>query len=174
MKKNEKGISLIQLLSFLVIVGVVLAVVVGLFSKYMKASQKKSYLSSAQLYIDEARKALTSAGELPIGVGEEAIVPVSKLKLNKDRSKSPYLCGWVDEKSYVVIKNVRTTEKPLYVYFVALQDRKGNCIELTEEEKVMKKDISVGNCKIQRIGEINSELIRYENGKYSVVQDSTE
>lgn len=149
---NEKGVTLLQMVILLVVVLVLALFIVPQLIGYITSSKKSSFISSAKFYIGETRKFLTSNESFPVDTNQSMNVYVSELNLNQDKRESVYGYPWVEENSFILVKNIGTMESPVYSYSIALQDEEGFCIELREESELNKKDVKKGGCHIQGIG----------------------
>jgi len=151
--KNEKGLTLAQLVFLIVIVLIVLVVFVPRILGYISNSKSGTFISSAQFYVDEVRNYLTLTRGFPVDQNDIVTFPISNLELDQEKQKSVFGNSWVDEKCYVVAKNVGTMEVPKYSYSIALEDEEGYCIELKDETQLRKSDVKTGGCKISIIDE---------------------
>ena len=89
------------------------------------------------------------------------IKPLKKVLLHrpgKELLKSPFGGDWVIEKSYIILKNSGTEFEPVYDYYIALEDNKGNCLELTEESK-LKRNLVTTNCSILEYAETKDAYV---------------
>lgn len=151
---NEKGLTLSQLVLLLVVVLVVLLVVVPQIFHYIVDSKTGTFISSAQFYIDEVRNHLTITQGFPVDTNDSVPFQILDLDLDQKKQKSVYGNEWVNEKSYVIAKNVGTMENPTYSYSITLQDKGGYCLELTEETVLKKGSVKKDDCQIINFNEL--------------------
>ncbi len=151
---NEKGLTLSQLVLLIVVMLVVVLVIVPRIFNYIVNSENVSFISNAQFYVDEVRKRLTLTEGFPVDQNATVTYPISELDLDQKKKKSVYGNPWVDEKCYVVTKNIGTMESPKYSYSIALQDEKGYCMELTDEANLKKADVKTEGCQIPNFSEV--------------------
>ena len=115
-----------------------------------------SFISNAQFYIDEVRKNLTLNEAFPVDQNAMVAFPISDLELDQKKKKSVFGNPWVDERCYVISKNIGTMENPKYSYSIALEDENGYCLELTDEVSLKKANVKKEGCKIQDFSEVSA------------------
>lgn len=180
MKKfnNKKGFTLIELLAVIVILGIIMAIAIPSMTGYIANSRKDTMLSTAQEYINSARTLLISENALP-AYGEAVVVPVSTIKVDKG-GVSPYTNKAFKEtsgKSYVLVYNTAATAAATgsdsYEYAVALEDDKGNCLDLVSEKflttavtRKKRAHIKGGSCAINAITESTT------SSKFNIIGES--
>lgn len=130
MKRNNKGFTLIELLAVIVILGVILALAIPAVAQYINSAKKSTYVDNAQAYASAARNELflnDSDYALPVNTNDATAISFKNLvsALESGGKKSPYGGEFVDEYSFVIIKNIGTAEKPKYNYYIAALDSKG-------------------------------------------------
>lgn len=158
--RNKKGFTLFQLVLLIVVATIIIVFVVFPLLGYITSSKQRSFLSSAKFYIEETRSLLTLNKGFPVDQGESLTLQISELNLDQEKQRSIFGYSWVDEKSYIVVKNVGTMEDPKYSYSIALEDVEGNCIDLEEDNKLLKENVKKGTCNIQPVGILASSKIR--------------
>jgi len=136
---NKKGFTLIELLAVIVILGVIMTIAIPAMSGYIANSRKDTMLSTAQEYISGAKTLLISENALPQS-GEAVVIPVSTIEVDKG-GVSPYTNQAFNETngtSYILVYNTASTGAGTatsnYKYAIALEDGKGNCLDLVSEE----------------------------------------
>ena len=149
--KKENGFTLVELLAVVVILGLLLTLAVPAVSSYITSSKKGSFISSAKLFINQARSKVLTEKTFPREKNEKVTIPIEDLNMEKDATKSSYGNSWVYEKSYIVIENIGTNMKPKYSYSVALEDKKGYCINLTLEDDLEPSEVKKNGCSITGI-----------------------
>jgi len=147
--RKEKGFTLIELLAVIVILAILLVIAVPAVSSYITSSKKGSFISSAKLFLNQARNQSLIDGNIPRDKNEKVTILISDLDMEKDMRKSSYGNNWVDEKSYIVIENIGSNEVPKYSYSIALEDEKGYCINLTLEDDLDSSDVRKNGCSIE-------------------------
>lgn len=102
--KNKKGFTLIEVLSVIIIIGILMLIAVPAVSKYIDRSNKASYASDVLAYVETIRSEyeMKEYGDYLVE-DELMIVPIEYIMLEKgDTGNSPY--GAYDySKSYVII-----------------------------------------------------------------------
>ena len=152
---NKKGLTRLGLL----IIMTLLIVVIIASLIYFKNQKKRNFITSAKNFITEVRGFASEDNiELPATYKERVIISISQINPNKKLPKSSFGGKWVIEKSYVIIKNSGTEYAPVYDYYIALQDSKGNCLELTEESK-LHRNLVTKECNIEEFAETHDTFI---------------
>lgn len=152
---NKRGLTRLSLL----IIIVLLIVIIGALLLYFQNQKKRNFITMAKNYIAEVRTLVTEDEiTLPDTYNERVIISVSKINQDKKLQKSSFGGDWVIDKSYVIIRNSGTEYNAIYNYYIALEDSKGNCIELTEESKLNRKLVSK-KCSIQEYAETSDAYI---------------
>lgn len=153
--KNEKGLTKAGLL----IIMVLLIVVIIALLMYFQNQKKRNFITMAKGYISDVRTLVTEDDiTLPATYKEKVIISISQIKPDKELLESPFGGEWVIEKSYIILKNSGTEFEPVYDYYVALEDDKGNCLELTEESK-LNRNLVTKNCSIMEYAETKDAYI---------------
>lgn len=135
-RKNQRGFTLIELLAVIVILAILLGVAIPAVAGYINSSRKSGFIDNVTMFVNAARNASVS-GEFvfPSDANHATVIPFSELKDQLDRggSTSSYGGKWTD-KSFVVIVNTGTNEKPTYAYYVAANDGKYSLGDATSTE----------------------------------------
>lgn len=151
---NKKGLTRFGLL---IIIVLLIVVICGLLV-YFQNQKKRNFITMAKEYVSNVRMLATEDKiMLPDTYKERVVISVKSLEKNPNR-KSPFNAKWVTNKSYVVIKNTGTEYQPKYEYFIALQDEKGNCVELTKESK-LNRDLVSKKCTIDEVSETDAAYL---------------
>lgn len=144
--QNKKGFTLIELLAVIVILGVIMVIAIPSVTGYITNSRKDSMISSAKAYVDAV---VTGANgmeyEFPTNPKSVVVVTVNNIKLDRKQEKSAFNSKYDYKKSYVVIENTGTVTDPRYTYYVALQDIKGNTLELKEVSELIRGDVKTAD-----------------------------
>lgn len=101
--KNKKGFTLIEVISVIVIMGVIMIIAIPAVAKYIDNSNKASYAADVLAFIETARGEyeMKEYGDF-LNPDEIMIVPINHLSLEKGDGNSPF--GPFDfEKSYIYI-----------------------------------------------------------------------
>ena len=140
--KNNKGFTLVELLAVIVILGIIMAIAVPAVSSYINKSRKDAWISSANNFINAVRnKALAGKFSLPVELNEVTIVSLDMIDVDSGKFQSAYDADYVINKSYVIIVNGNTRSNPIYQFYFAAQDTKGNYIPLTLEKDLSSKSV---------------------------------
>ena len=152
---NKKGLTRLGLL---IIIVLLIVVIIALFV-YFGNQKKRNFITMAKGYINEVRTLVSEdAITLPDTYKERVVISISQIEPNKKLQKSSFGGEWVINKSYIIIKNSGTEYSPIYDYYIALEDSKGNCLELTEESKLERNLVSKG-CIIEEYAETSDAYI---------------
>lgn len=134
---NTNGFTLIELLAVTVILGVLLTFAIPNVTNYLSNSKKS-------LFIDDAKQNQSIVGnnmvfdrfKAPIEKNDVTIVSIGLLEKEKKKYSSSFGFPYLENKSYVAVVNIGTSENPIYDYYVALQDDGRNAIPLTNYSKI--------------------------------------
>ena len=153
--KNELGLTRAGLL---IIIILLLVVVVALLL-YFHNQKKRNFITMVKGYISDVRTLVTEDNLiLPATYKEKVIISINQIKPDKELLNSPFGGKWVIEKSYIILKNSGTEFEPVYDYYIALEDDKGNCLELTKESK-LKRNLVTKNCSIMEYAETKDAYV---------------
>lgn len=143
----------------LLIIIILLVVVIVSLLIYFENQKKRNFISDAKNYISQLRaKASEDSIVLPDTYKDRIIFSVSQINPDGELDKSSFGGKWIIEKSYIIIRNSGTEYNPIYDYYIALEDDKGNCIELTEESKLHRNLVTKG-CRINQYSETKDAYI---------------
>ena len=119
--KNEKGFTLIEVLSVIIIIGVIMIIAIPAVSKYIDRSNKASYASDALAYVETVRSEyeMKDYGEF-LSKDELMIVPIEYIILEKGDGNSPY-APFDFSKSYIII----VPERNGYQFYATMVDETG-------------------------------------------------
>ena len=155
MSDNKRGLTRLGLL---IIVSLLIVVIIGLLI-YFQNQRKRNFITMAKEYISDVRTLVTEDSIiLPDTYKERVIISISQIEPDKKLLKSPFDSKWVIDKSYVIFKNSGTEYNPIYDYYIALQDNKGNCLELTSESK-LNRNLVTKDCVIEEHAETGPAYI---------------
>lgn len=166
---KNKGFTLIEILSVIIILGIIMLIAVPSYTAYINSSRKSGFYTDITSYIESLKGTIimNDYGTLP-EVGEILVIPVmingkENIKLEKSTNgKSPF-GTYNSDKCYLVVVPRATkggaTDSVVYDYYAVFLDRKGygvNNVASTrlsktsvgritnEAEVVSLKDISIG------------------------------
>lgn len=119
--KNRKGFTLIEVLSVIIIIGVILLIAFPAVNSYIDKANRGSYVSSVQAYMETIKSEyeMGDYGDL-IEDGELMIVPIENIKLEKGDEKSPY-APFDFARSYVYV----VPERNGYQFYSNIMDEAG-------------------------------------------------
>ena len=132
--KNNKGFTLIEILTVIIILGIIMIIAVPAVSKYISESKDTTYIKTVNKYIDEAINEVTA---LEYSVGNKDYtyyIPTKCLPLENDAYESPYDKF---EKSYVVV----TYNNGKNDYYYTGYDKTGHGILLTYRDYIDESSI---------------------------------
>ena len=87
---RKRGFTLIELLAVIVILGLLLTIAVPAVSSYITSSKKGSFISSAKLFLNQARNKILIDRNIPRDKNEKITISISDLDMEKDMNKSSY------------------------------------------------------------------------------------
>ena len=144
--KNNKGFTLIEMLSVMVILAILLMVAILGVSNYLDRSKRKLYVETAREYIKIAAGMIAKNDLVVRDTNTTYYINVNNLEAdNKKVKQSPY-GNWVDAYVVVTIKDDKS-----FVYYWVSVDETGHRIDLVEEGK-----LSTGKLYITDNKEINN------------------
>lgn len=133
---DKKGFSLIELLSVIIIIGILAIIAIPNISEYLSDSRKSTYIATAQQYIDSA-KSLIETDKIPISSKNSTYyIPISCIPLEKG-GESPF--GELEE-AYVVA----TYNGKKHSYYFTSRDSAQMGILLTSESLLDEDYITSG------------------------------
>jgi type IV pilus assembly protein PilA len=119
--KNERGFTLIEVLSVIIIIGIIMLIAVPAVNKYIDRSNKASYASDALAYVETVRSEyeMRDYGEF-LKKDEIMLVPIEYILLEKGDGSSPY-APFDFTKSYIII----VPERNGYQFYATIIDEIG-------------------------------------------------
>jgi len=143
MKRN--GFTLIEVLSAIVILGIIALIAVPSYSAYINSSRRSAYYADVKGYIESAKSGLFSKeyGPLP-EEGEALAIPVKNIKLDKDTDYRSPFAMYEDEYTYVVVVPRVTTGASVslvYDYYVTFLDKSSYGIDNVASTRLDKQSV---------------------------------
>ncbi len=119
--KSEKGFTLIEVLSVIIIIGIIMLIAVPAVNKYIDRSNKASFASDALAYVETVRSEyeMRDYGEF-LDKDELMIVPIEYIILEKGDGNSPY-APFDFTRSYIII----VPERNGYQFYATIVDEIG-------------------------------------------------
>ncbi|MBR4260613.1 MAG: prepilin-type N-terminal cleavage/methylation domain-containing protein, partial [Clostridia bacterium] len=126
---NKKGFTLIEILTVIIILGVIMIIAVPAVSKYILGSRDSAYVTSIEKYIEAARNEVTDFEYIVSRDDTTYYIPTKCLKVENGEN-SPY--GEMQE-SYVV---VTTNNLGKHKYYYLGRDETNHGMTLTPSDEV--------------------------------------
>ena len=119
--RNKRGFTLIEVLSVIIIIGVILLIAFPAVSNYIDKANRGSYVADVNAYMETIKSEyeMNEYGDF-IKEDEIMIVPIEHIKLEKGDGKSPY-APYDFSRSYVLIVQERNS----YVFYATVVDEAG-------------------------------------------------
>ena len=137
--KNRKGFTLIEILSVIIILGIIMIIAVPAVSKYILKSDKAVYVTNANAFVETVRGKYEMKEYGPLLNDDQImIVPIESVILEKGTNESPY-GRYEPEKSYVVI----VPEKNKYSYYATIIDETNTGIIKSDSNIMSEEDVKV-------------------------------
>ncbi len=132
--KNNKGFTLIEILSVVIIMGIIILIAVPSVSKYVNDSRISAYVTTAKEYIKEAQTKVASKEYELFDKKATYYISIDNLKLEND-GESPF-GEWVE--AYVVVTYIPPDG---YQYYWTSLDSSGFKVNLTKYEDLDTDDV---------------------------------
>ena len=156
--KENRAFTLIELLAVIIILGLLMAIAIPMVSRYIQESRKKSYVATANSYVNGVTKEIAS-GNIPSFHNEDTIYYVPFKCIKTERGVDPKK-SW--DFAYVLITN-NNSKRNYYIYAKG-SDKLG--IPGVKLDKLTNKDV-------RTINETSNDLISVEGKqKISLVTDT--
>lgn len=145
---NKKGFSLIELLTVIIILGVVATIGISAVSGYINDSRKSSFSDLAKMYIEKASE-LRTVDRLPVEIkdGEALLLPLERFKLEKNEDYTTVYGKLKLDFCYVIITNNSNN----YNYYISMLDDTKHAIVFAEYSKISKELITMDPIEIALI-----------------------
>ena len=126
---NKKGFTLIEILTVVIILGIIMIIAIPSVSKYILDSRDSAYVTSIEKYIEAARNEITDFEYIVNKTNTTYYIPTRCLKV-ENGEESPY--GRMEE-SYVV---VNYDEQGFHDYYYIGRDDTNHGMTLTESSNI--------------------------------------
>ena len=142
-RMNRKGFTLIELLAVIIILAILMTLAITAMSGYITNAEKDTFITTAQSYAGSARLSFVNGDYEQIGRGECIAVKTSFIPLESGSTESPFGRAYVDNASYVVIRNVASSvgDEDKYEYYVQMVDEQGNGFGLMKEADIERNNV---------------------------------
>ena len=161
MKKN--GFTLIEVISVMVILGIIMIIAIPAVAKYILSSDNATYATDVTAYLETARGEyeMKEYGSL-LYDDEIMIVPFAYIELEKGTKESPY-GEFVLDKSYMVV----VPENNGYQFYANVVDETGHGVVMKKQQELSRDSIeeNVKNEIISWKTYLDSETIFTIDGK---------
>lgn len=144
---GKKGFTLVELLSVMVILGILITISGTAVSRYIHSSRIELFVDNA-LSDQEmiSQDIVLERFQAPVEKTDVTIISTSLLNHEQGGVSSPFGADYVENKSYVAVINSGTSNKPHYKYYIAIQDEDRNALPLTEASE-LNSSLLVRNAK---------------------------
>ena len=166
--KGKKGFTLIEILTAVIILGVVALIGISAITDYIEMSRKSAFVATANSYIEEVRslKANNSLVQEPKNT-EALLIPISEIEIDGNKSlKTPY-GNIITERSYVIIEN----ERDEFNYYIAILDDTGHAIILENDNDLDTNSIQFNSSQNDLIKEINSIKEKFSSSQNDLIKE---
>ena len=142
-RMNRRGFTLIELLAVIIILAILMTLAITAMSGYITSAEKDTFITTAQSYAGAARLSFVNGDYEQIGRGECIAVKTSFIPLESGSTESPFGRAYVDNASYVVIRNVASSigDEDKYEYYVQMVDEQGNGFGLMKEADIERNNV---------------------------------
>ena len=174
--KKKKGFTLIEVLTAVIILGVVGLIGISAITDYIEMSRKSAFVATANSYIEEVRslKANDSLVQEPKNT-EALLIPISEIEIDGNKNLETPYGNIITEKSYIIIENKNND----FNYYVAILDDTGHAIILENSNKLNVNSIKLESNENSELKEINSikenlEYVDLDGKLYQVSNNNLE
>ncbi|MCM3619316.1 prepilin-type N-terminal cleavage/methylation domain-containing protein [Sutcliffiella horikoshii] len=144
MLRNEKGLTLIELLAVVVILGIIAAIAIPSIGGLIDNSRKDAHAANAQQMISSSRVAITGSNELALG---KKYLTLNYLEKNGyiEKVKAP------DNKDYTIgVETLVENTAPTTGSYVEVTDGKITAVKLISDSITILQTSSTGTLTITR------------------------
>lgn len=141
---NRRGFTLIELLAVIIILAILMTLAITAMSGYITNAEKDTFITTAQAYAGAARLSFVNGDYTQIGRGQCIAIKTSSIPLESGSDESPFGRAYVDNDSYVVIRNTTaagSSEDDKYEYYVQMVDEQGNGFGLMREADIERDNV---------------------------------
>ena len=161
MNKYNKAFTLVELLSVIIILGIILIIAITSVTQYIENSRKDVYVQSANGYVDSVKAMITGREISTKRIDTTYYIPIEYIQIEKG-GDSPY-GEWLE--AYVVV----IYENDQYKFYWTSIDDSGHKIELKSIENITTSDIINDSTKT-----INTDIsIGHREKIYVLKEDGT-
>lgn len=178
--KQQKGFTLIEMMSVVIILGIIMLIAVPRVSDYILSSRKSAYANDVIAYVDSLETNFLSRmyGDYP-EEGEILVVPIENIKLERNNTKTSPFGGFKLDYCYIVIVPrtlVGTTETSAFDYYAFFLDQSGYGLNnIIRSELKGSNVLPLGMEAFMSYSQlVGGALLEYNGANYSFTSDRGE
>lgn len=136
--KKKNGFTLIEVLTVIIIIGIIMMVAVPAVSEYILRSDDASYASDVKAFIEDIKSAyqMKEYGEL-VKSDEVMIVPIENVEFEKGNSEESPYGKYIKSKSYIII----IPENNGYHFYANIVDESGTGVVMKQDNELNKEAV---------------------------------
>lgn len=168
--RKKNGFTLVEVLTVIIIIGIIMTVAVPAVSEYIIRSDDASYASDVKAFIEDIKSAyqMKEYGQL-VKEGEIMIVPIENVDFEKGNSEESPYGKYIMSKSYIMI----IPENNGYHFYANIVDEGGNGVIMKQDNELNKEAIEKGIIKKINTWESYidaSNVFTYKGKNYSMCE----